>query len=271
MRFKRAVLIMIMAALLSALSGCGSSKLEIKNSSATRDGVTVTLKNATARREKKPDRYVYTLGGTIENNSDEGIMKVIYKFSLCDKNGEEFRSFAIVYDGEDTAIPPHGKIVFFHDNIKWGAQSVPASVSIGIGSVQTENELPPGRIPKKGECLYEALDDENLANIKKEPPVELSFHIDQGGYGRTAVFHSGETLGKAVNLFCKIRIGEESSEWVSDNYNWIRLTWKDGSETYVSLNLRSLEYNIHSTPHMYHLDDLDEFWSYASGYLEEDE
>ena len=270
MRFKWAALIIVMAGFIFMLSGCGSSNLEIKTGSATRDGVTVTLEKATARKNNKPAGYIYALSGTIENNTDEGIMKVIYTFSLYDKDGEEFRSFAIVYDGEDKAIPPHSKIGFSHDDIKWGPRSVPASVSIGIGSVQTESELPPGHIPQKGERLYEALDDEKLANIMDEPPVELAFHIDQGGYGRTAVFKDGESLDKAVSLFCKIQIGEESGEWVSDNYNWIGLTWKDGSNTYISLNLRNLEYNIHSSQHTYHLDNLDEFWSYASDYLEED-
>lgn len=270
MRFKWAALIIVMAALISILSGCSNSNLEIKTGSATRDGVTVTLEKATARKNNKPAGYIYALSGTIENNTDEGIMKVIYTFSLYDKDGEEFRSFAVVYDGEDKAIPPHSKIGFSHDDIKWGPRSVPASVSIGIGSVQTESELPPGHIPQKGERLYEALGDEKLANIMNEPPVELAFHIDQGGYGRTAVFKGGESLDKAVSLFCKIRIGEESGEWVSDNYNWIGLTWKDGSSTYISLNLRNLEYNIYSSQHTYHLDNLDEFWSYASDYLEED-
>ena len=271
MRIKGFSLIIVMAALLFAISGCGSTKLEIKTGSAERDGVTVTLDKATARKNRKTGGYTYVLSGTIRNNTDVGIMKVIYMFSLYDKKGEKFRSFAIVYDGEDKAIPPHSKINFTHDDIKWGPQSVPASVLIDIGSVKTESELPPGSIPQKGELLYEALGDEKLANIMNEPPVELAFHIDQSGYGRTAVFKGGETLDKAVSLFCKIRIGEESGEWATDNYNWISLTWKDGSDTFVSLNLRNLEYNIHSTPHTYHLDNLDEFWSYASGYLEEDE
>ena len=243
--------------------------LEILGSPASRDGVTVTLETATAGRTDTGG-FGYTFGGTIENDTDEGIMQVVYTFALIDENGEEFRSFGEVYDGEDEAIPPHSTIDFFHDGIKWGPQSVPVSVKIGISSVKTEAELPPARIPQTGEYLYEALEDEKLANIKEEPPVELSFHIDQGGYGRTATFTEGEALDRAVELLCNIRIGEETNEWVTDNYNWISLTWEDGTSTGISLNLHNLEYFVHSTPHMYRLENLGEFWSYAETYLKED-
>lgn len=244
--------------------------LDIAGSPASSDGVTVTLESAAAQRQIKPDRYEYSFAGTIENNSDEGVMQVIYTFALRDENGEEFRSFAEVYDGEDTAIPPHTSIEFHHDGIKWGAQSVPAAVEIGISSVKTETELPPVHVPKKGEYLYQALGDEKLANIKEKPPVELSFHVDQGGYGRTAVFTEGEALKKAIALLCDIQIGEESGEWVTDNYNGIGLKWDDGSYTGISLNLNNLEYWAHSSIHTYELKNLGAFWSYCEDYLEED-
>ena len=114
------------------------------------------------------------------------------------------------------------------------------------------------------------LGDANLADIRENPPVELAFHVDQGGYGRTATFEKGAELDRAVELLCAIKIGAETGEWVTDNYNWIRLTWEDGTETYISLNLHSLEYVAHSSPHMYALEHLDAFWSFAAGYLEED-
>ena len=244
--------------------------LDIINSSATLEGVTVTLENATAVKNQKPEGFTYTFTGTLENNSDEGIMKVIYTFSLIDVNREEYRSFGEVYDGEDTALPPHTKIDFILDDIKWGPQSIPAAVEIGVSSVQTETELPPAHLPQTGEYLYQALGDEKLANIRNEMPVALSFHVDQGGYGRTATFKAGDALDKAVALFCAIQIGEESGEWVTDNYNWIDFEWEDGSHTGISLNLYNLEYYVHSTPHTYELENLDAFWSYCAGYLEED-
>ena len=240
--------------------------LEIINSPASKDGVTVTLDTA-ATMKTETGGFEYTFSGTIENISDEGIMQIVYTFALIDENGEEFRSFGEVYDGEDRALAPHTKYGFFHGGIKWGKQSVPAAVKIDISSVQTEDELPPVHVPQKGEFLYMALGDEKLERIKEEPPAELSFHVDQGGYGRTATFKNGETLDRAVELLCGIQIGEESGEWVTDNYNGIYLTWEDGSHTSISLNLNDLEYSIHSTIHTYELEHLDEFWSYAADYL----
>ena len=248
----------------------GERPLEIINSPVVLDGVSVTLDAAEAVRTESGG-FEYTFSGTIENTSDEGIMQVIYTFALIDEDGEEFRSFGEVYDGEDTALAPHTKTGFFHDGIRWGKQSVPAAVEIGISSVKTEDELPPEHIPQKGEFLYLALGDEKLERIKEEPPTELSFHVDQGGYGRTATFREGETLDRAIELLCAIQIGEESGEWVTDNYNGIYLTWGDGSHTGISLNLNNLEHYIHSTVHTYELEHLDEFRSYAADYLTEDE
>ena len=131
MGFRSIAMAIVMAAVLSALAGCGTD-LKISNGSATQEGVTVTLEKAAAQKKTNPSRYEYSFSGTIENNSDVGVMRVIYTFSICDKDGEEFRSFGIPYDGVNEAIPPHGAVSFSHDGIKWGAQSVPASVSIGI-------------------------------------------------------------------------------------------------------------------------------------------
>lgn len=94
--------------------------------------------------------------------------------------------------------------------------------------------------------------------------------MDQGGYGRTAAFGEGDALDWAVELLCEIKIGEESGEWVTDNYNWISLKWADGSYTGISLNLSNLEYWAHSTPHTFELEKLGEFWSFCEKYLEED-
>lgn len=182
MCFRSIALAIVMAAVLSALAGCGTD-LKISNGSATQEGVTVTLEKAAAQKKSNPSRYEYSFSGTIENNSDVGVMRVIYTFSICDKDGEEFRSFGIPYDGVNKAIPPHGVVSFSHDGIKWGAQSVPASVSIGISSVQTEDELPPAHVPQKGEYLYEALGDDKLANVKQSRPqnsLSTSTRADTG-------------------------------------------------------------------------------------------
>ena len=262
-----ALLLLIIASVPASASG---RDLTIIGSPAISGEVTVTLEKATAVKKTKPVRYEYTFRGRIENNSDEGIMQVIYTFALADANGDEFRSFGEVYDGEDEAIPPHTAIRFSHDGIKWGAQSVPSSVKVGISSIKTESELSPATVPHAGDFLYRALGDEKLGRIRETPPAELAFHVDQGGYGRTATFRKGSSLDKAVDLLCDITIGEKPGVMATDNYNRIRLRWEDGTETYIRLNLYDLEYDVHGIPHSYQLENLDAFWSYCSEFLEED-
>lgn len=243
--------------------------LEIQDSPATLEGVTVTLETAVARRCS--DGTTYALQGSLKNNTDEGIMQITYTFSLLDASGEEFSSFDLVYDGEDTAIPAQGTIRFAHDEFDWEEQAIPAAVKVGIADVKTEAELPPAHVPKPGEYLYLALGDEKLANIKEEPPVELTLHVDHGGFGRYAVFREGDALQQAVDLLCGIQVGKETDEWVTDNYNGIWLTWEDGSQTCISLNLYNLECSIHSKIHLYDLNHLDAFWSYCEDYLESEQ
>ena len=272
MRIKSIILAIAMILALRSLGSCApaGSGLKITGSPAEMDGVTVTLEKASAVRKSKPDRYEYAFSGKITNNSDEGIMKVIYTFSIRDKSGEEFRSFGEVYDGVDKPIPAHGSVPFKLDGIKWGAQSVPASVEIGISSVYTETELPAMKLPQAGEHLYQVTGDVRLADIKNSPPVEMKFHVDRGGYGRTATFTEGPELDRAVELFCDILIAGETDEWVTDNYNWISFTWEDGSSTYLSLNRSNLELRVHSSPHMFTLKDLSPFWNYAEEYFKDD-
>ena len=255
----------------SASDAPSERALDIINSPAELDGVTAELETATAVLSPGSGGYSYSFTGALENHTDEGIMQVIYTFTLLDEGGEAFRTFSKVYDGEDEALPPHTRMGFTHDGIKWGKQSVPAAVEIGISSVKTEAELPPAHVPETGDLLFRSLGDAKLANILEDKPAELSFHVDQGGYGRTATLGPGEALDRAVELFCAIRIGEESNEWVTDNYNWIGFTWADGSHTGISLNLDKLEYSIHSSLHVYELENLGPFWSYCADYLEEDQ
>ena len=272
MQKRTVLLISVMISALLSLAGCGGGKsLAVNGSPASMDGVPVTLEKAGAERKSKPDRYEYAFSGTIVNDTDEGIMKVTYTFALSDRDGKEFRSFAEIYDGVDTPIPPHSSVTFSHEGIRWGAQSVPASVTIGISSVKTESELPAVQLPQAGELLVQALGDEKLAAIREDPPVEIAFHVDQGGYGRTAVFREGEELDKVVQLLSAVRIAGEAEEYVTDNCNWIRLTWADGSTSVLSLNLRNLEISVHSLPRVYALEGLDAFWTFAAGYLIEDE
>ena len=194
-------------------------------------------------------------------------MQVRYAIAILDASGEKTHLFDFVYDGEDTAIQPQGMIYFDHDEFDWGERTDATAAKLYIMDVKTEDELPPAHVPKPGEYLYMALGDEKLANIKEEMPVELTLHVDRGGAASYAVFREGDAMQKAVDLFCAIQIGEETDEWVTDNYNGIWLTWEDGSQTCISLNLYNLECFVHSKIHLYDLNHLDAFWSYCEDYL----
>ena len=131
------------------------------------------------------------------------------------------------------------------------------------GDLSADGSLP-------GEYLYQAFGNKKLANIMEEPPERLLFHVDQGGYGQTALFREGETLDQAVALLCNIKIGEKTDERVTDNYSWISVEWADGSETFISLNQQNLEYYTASETYLYELENLGDFWSYCESYLEDD-
>lgn len=254
---------------LSACATTNGTPLEITSSTQTIDGVVVTLEKASAKYVSNPGAYDYSFDVRIENNSDENIMQVAYMLRTIGADGQEIRSFTHFYDKETSALAP-GETVKDHIDSRWGPAE-PASVEIELRSIKTEAELPAIKLPQKGEFLYQALGNERLANIKQDPPVELSFHIDQGGYGRTATFTQGETLDTALDLFCNIRIGNEASEWVTDNYNWIWLSWDDDTACGISLNLRNLEFSGHaSNSHVYDLENLDAFWDYAAARAVED-
>ena len=94
----------------------GEKNLEILGSPVSEKGVTVTLDKAMAKRIDGGG-FEYSFSGTIENDSDEGIMHVIYTFALIDEAGEVYRDFSEVYDGEDKALPPHTKLDFSHEGI----------------------------------------------------------------------------------------------------------------------------------------------------------
>lgn len=244
-------------------------KIDIPSSPAVLDGVSATLSHVTAQEDPKSGRWTYTLAGTLENISDKEIERVICTIKALDEHGTQCWAFAYICEGEDDGFLPHTSVTFDIDHIARREKLIPTTVDIEITSVEFAPD--PSASPlKPGELIYLALDDEKLANIKTDPPVELSFHVDQGGYGRTATFTEGAALDQALELFCAIQIGKETNGWVTDNYNSIWLTWKDGTKTGIGLNLYNLEYSTDSTFHIYKLIHLSEFWSYCEEFLMED-
>lgn len=135
------------------------------------------------------------------------------------------------------------------------------AVRLSILSVKTAEELPPVHVPKAGEYLYQALDNEHVQNITGEMPVMFDLWIDRGGARSEGEITDPDTIRSLVDAFIKIRIREETDEFVTDNYNGFSMTFADGEQYSVSLNLYNLEYNIYGTYHIYRLGDFAEFWN----------
>ena len=258
-------IIAILIAFLTMLGiTCGNQAPELDyNSTSTYEGITVTLTDAQLSVNKN-GAYVVEVDANISNdaNAPEGIMEVKYTLTLLNADGEELHSATVYYDKQDRAIAP-GETVTDTWKIQRKVDTKPAAVTVEIKSVQTESELPPVHLPQKGEPLYRALSNDKLQNIKNEPPIKIEAGIDQGGYLRVATFAESEELATATKLFCDITVGEETEEWVTDNYNYIVLTWPDETTTFISINLYNLEFSAHGYWHVYELDNLGPFWSYV--------
>lgn len=134
---------------------------------------------------------------------------------------------------------------------------------LGMVSVSAE-ETPSVSLPQKGDYLYQAVNKEYLQNIREEQPVEIILRIDHMGAGEVADITDPDTIQQMVDLFCEIRIGDETQEWVTDNYNGVQFIFADGTKEGISLNLKNLELSVSKEYRMYELVDLDPFWNAMS-------
>lgn len=247
---------------MTMLSGCGFP-LKRFDAVQERDGVRLTLKNASARKKGQYRVTFFTYDLVIENLSDVGIMQVNYDLIVYDRDGNELESFPLRYYGETSVIAPGEKYKIHSDNLRRKLDRNAAALGIQLKEVYDEQELPIVVLPQKGQYLYEVTGNAKLANIKNDPPCEIRFGIDRGGYLREAVFTDEAEIAEAVKLLTQIRIGEETNEFVTDNYNYISLLWADGSKAGISLNLYTFELNVRGTVHGYKLDGLGAFWDYG--------
>ena len=57
-------------------------------------------------------------------------------------------------------------------------------------------------------------------------------------------------------------------EFVTDNYNGMIFTFEDGTEIYLGLNLKNLEYQVYNGTRVYELEQFDEFWGWMNDLTE---
>ena len=231
------------------------------------DLVNAEVTEISFRKNKYYDNYLFSYECEFTNKAEIGIMEIQYKITVPDQTGEILREYTLTYNGQDTPITPGSSIKidgggYFESGI------LPEDVgdaAVTVLKVISEEEMPPVHLPEKGEYLYQAMHEPHLENIREEHPVEILAWIDHGGPRDVADITDPDTIDKAVDAFTKIRIGEETNEWVTDNYNGISMTFEDGTQIGISINLANLETSYYGVFHIYELDDFGEFWGMMAG------
>jgi len=268
---KKAVCILMVCISLLSLFGCGKKKDEPVTSEPVPtegkvepriiEGVTVTPGEPVNEKNEKTGIYTFTLPVTIHNGTDVGIMSVRFTIDIFDGEGEAIDSFSYSFNGQDTPIAPgEDRVIEYSRRIG----EVPAAkVTVTIESTADENELPPVKLPKKGEYLYKALSNSLINHMDEKLPVSIKVYIDHGGAREVAAYTSEDDVKLMSGYFMKILVGDETNEFVTDNYNWIVFEFGDGTTAAVSLNLYNLEINCYGTFHIYTLEGLGDFWRKA--------
>ena len=218
-------------------------------------------------RRGTTDWTVYCAEIELTNTSDEEIMEIETVLRFYDDQGTELDSVREVYNGQDTPVAP-GESVLFEAMGAIEYPKAPASCEVEAVKVYTAEEKPPSHLPQEGELLYMELSEPHLEHITTEMPVKIELWIDRMGARSEAVVKEKETISRLVTAFSKIKIGKESMEFVTDNYNGMIFTFEDGTEIYLGLNLKNLEYQVYNGTRVYELEQFDEFWGWMNDLTE---
>ncbi|MBO4360289.1 MAG: hypothetical protein J5822_05370 [Eubacteriaceae bacterium] len=267
--FRKGTAILLAIAVMT-LTGC-ASKVDVKTDEPKTDepvgkitqGVTAVLTNITEDHDSKYDYSMMDATVVIKNDSDIGIMSVHGKIFLYDAKGDVMFEYPFSFNGQDTPIAP-GEERELSYLFRLPGQGGVKQASVIIIETKDEIELPPKHVPQQGEYLYQAVNNEYINNMGVNRPVKLTVIIDHGGDRSYAVYDSSPELDEMIIRFMKIKIGEESYTFVTDNYNSVVLEFADGTEASVSLNLTDLEVNIYGAMRLFKLTDMGEFWTKAT-------
>lgn len=122
-----------------------------------------------------------------------------------------------------------------------------------------------------GDSLGKVLDDPLLLSVNEILPEKIEYHLDEEGYGRTAVITDKETIEKAAELLSQITVGSKNPLFVTDCYNWIRVTYENEETSFLRLSEDCLELDEDGTSQNYRLDGIKPFVNMMSEYLTDDE
>lgn len=212
--------------------------------------------------EMRPQMHsvIYSLVTALTNNSDQEIMEIRYQIRFLDRKGNEICSGWDVYNGQDTPIMPD-ETVMAEASARLDIEEEPASCEEKVLEVYTSEELPPIHLPQEGELLISALSDKHMEHLAENPPVKIKMWIDRMGNLSEAEITDEKTIQEIIEAFSIIKIGKQTWEVVTDNYNGMIFAFEDGTEIRISLNLKNLEYSIYHSCQYNELEDFEEFWS----------
>ena len=229
------------------------------------DGVSVTLEGM---RFSNKGIHVAIPEAVIRNDTGSDLMEVFYEVTFFGKDGAELGAVRMFWQAEEP-LPAGGTVLQDDSRFVLPFADDPVRAEIRVTGFKTTEEMPPIHVPGEGEYLYAAVNSDRMHAMAEDRPVRITVHVDQGGYGREAVFDSEPLLGQAVDAFLRIRIGADDAPMVTDNYNWFLFEWEDGEWYMIRLNLDAFEYNIYGRYHSYYLTDSGPFWSLAYANLRE--
>ncbi len=219
------------------------------------DGVRVIL-TAISFEDRSRNWMAVHPAVVLENGSETGITEVTFRIRVLDEDGNEIGETTANYAGIDRVLQPGESTEVERLGCQLQFERPPVSGAVEILGYKTEAELPPVHLPCPGEFLYQALNDEKIAKIPEDPPVSITCHTDRGGAGHDAVYTEESGLKEALRAFCAIRIHGRTNVWVTDNYNWISLQWKDGTKRHIQLNMYNLEIHVQHREFIYQLDGI---------------
>ena len=240
---------------IASLLGC-SIPGNLNDESDPYEGVVVSADINTGKN--KAGNTVYDLVCNITNNSDLELMYVKFCIHFLDKGGNELFVFTPAWKAEEHPLKKNETATY---EVAFQEEHKAEKISIEILETKDTSEISPQHVPQKGEYLYEALNDEHINNIKNEKPVSMYIQIDHMGAQEVADITDEEKLNRLVEEFVKIKIGDPTDLFVTDNYNGIGFMFADGATYYMSLNMYNLETNINGNMHMYELEDFGPFWT----------
>ena len=255
----------IAAVMMLMAGGCqknmkGSAEKEV-------NGIYITV-TAEVDYNSRTESHIIHLKSEISNHGDKSIMNVRYKVDFLDRSGIVRCTVNPTWNGQDSPLKPGESIIHeygFQDKFHGNA---PVSMNVTITEVLTEDEMPPVHLPLPGEYWYQAINDDHINQIKQDKPVKIQFYIDHMGAREEANITDPELIDEIVDVFCNVKIAKESNSFVTDNYNGILFTFKDGTESWISLNLTTYEMSAYKVQHLYDLDQFGPLWQLMNEYAD---